>query len=361
MNREPDLFSGELDAVLVTSVDNIRYTTGFHTAARRPAQIGQTAALLLPDRALLFCPANWADVAGMVVNSGIEIVAYRGDYVQLAESIVPFLTENMRIGFEEEDIEFRLHRLLNGKCNAAWIDTSEVFRRKRLIKSEDEIERLRRSARLASETMEYAVTLLKPGKTEWQVVSELEFYMRERGSAGTPFTIKVLAGDNALRTINLPGDRVMERGDIVLIDMGALVEGYASDWTRSFVLGKPTQDQRELYELVYRLEQECIARIRAGVGYDELMQVAYKFIAGHRFEKYFNPFLGHNIGLSSQELPNIIPGSNEIFAADSVVTIEPGIYVPGVGGVRIEDEVLVKESGVEILTGLKEEIFELSC
>lgn len=355
-------FSLGQDAVLATSEDNIQYCTGFYTAARRPAQIGQTAALLFPSKTVLFCPENWSDIAAETVGREAEVVPYRGGLSQLAESISAcFATGRICLGFEEDNIDHRLFRMLDTHLDICWMDSSEEFRAARSVKSPIEKEKLRKCAKLASEAMEYATSILRPGKTEWQIMSELEHFMRMKGSAGTPFTIKVLAGDNALRTINLPGEHVLERGEIVLIDMGATLEGYASDWTRSFVLGKPTADQQELYELVFRIERECIAKIRPGLTYDELMLTAFRVLDGHRFEKYFNPFLGHNIGIRSQELPNIVSGSREIFKAGAVVTIEPGIYVPGVGGVRIEDEILINEDGCEILTGLDTERFELNC
>lgn len=360
--RYSKLFTEERDAVLITSVDNIQYTVGFRTAARRPAQIGQTAVLLYPDKAIMFCPQNWRDIAAASVSKNTEVVAYAGGISNLALCIQNHIDGKATcIGFEEENIDLRLFRELNINDRIKWLESSEVFRRCRAVKDSDEIEHLKRSAVLVSKAMDKAAQIILPGKTEWQVMSELEFFMRENGSSGTPFTIKVLSGANALKTINLPGQNEIKQGDIVLLDMGATVEGYASDMSRSFVLGKASRDQMDLYNLVLNIEKECITKIKSGTTYSELMQTAFDILHGHRYEKYFNPFLGHNIGICSQELPNIIPNSGDVFETGAVVTIEPGIYVPGVGGIRIEDEVLVGDDGPTVLTGLTNEIFELSC
>ena len=169
--------------------------------------------------------------------------------------------------------------------------------------------------------------------------------------------MKALAGENALRTINLPGDYRIQEGDVVLLDFGAVVNHYASDWTRSFAVGYAGEEQRELYQLVWHIERACIQMIRPGVRFQQLMDQAMKVIHGHPYARWFNPYLGHSIGINSQEWPAIVPGAEDVLRENMVVTIEPGVYVPGVGGVRIEDEVLVTANGYEILTGLRDEEF----
>ena len=218
---------------------------------------------------------------------------------------------------------------------------------------------LRRSANLAKEAMEHACDILRPGVAELDVVAELEYFMRKNGSEGTPFTMKVLSGDNALRTINLPGTRKLAQGEIVLLDFGTTVGNYASDWTRSFMLGQPTREQQALYELVWRIERTCINRIRPGISLQSLMDTAFDVLRGHPFETWFNPYLGHSIGIDSVERPAIVPGVQGCLEENMVLTIEPGVYVPGVGGIRIEDEILVTSEGPEILTGLRTERFVL--
>lgn len=171
--------------------------------------------------------------------------------------------------------------------------------------------------------------------------------------------MKVLSGDNALRTINLPGTRKLAQGEIVLLDFGTTVGNYASDWIQKFYAGTAHREQQALYELVWRIERTCINRIRPGISLQSLMDTAFDVLRGHPFETWFNPYLGHSIGIDSVERPAIVPGVQGCLEENMVLTIEPGVYVPGVGGIRIEDEILVTSEGPEILTGLRTERFVL--
>lgn len=345
---------------MLTSTDNIFYATGFRTEARRPSQLGYTAVLTEKGKSSFFCPANWAQTVGRAVSGGMEVVPYRGGMDVLALTISSRITRTGSVGVELDGINAYLFEALKKlRPDIDWVNISQSMREERLVKTPDEVERIRRSARLACRAMERARELLLPGRTEWEVMAELEYYMRKNGSSGTPFTMKVLAGENAVKTIHLPGNRVIERGQIVLIDMGATVDGYASDWTRSFAVGEASREQRELYELVWRIERGVIEMIRPGVTYSQLMEKAFSEARGHKFEKYFNPFLGHSLGINSQEWPNIDPYNQLTLRENMTITIEPGVYVPGVGGVRIEDDILVTAAGHEILTGLEKEDFVL--
>lgn len=273
--------------------------------------------------------------------------------------------QHVDLGFERDrlelDLYLNLEELFRAKGKSIrWQDISGALRQARLIKSGEEIEALRQSAQVAREAMEHAKRILCPGKRERDIVAELEYFMRKRGSEGVPFTMKVLSGENAARTINLPGERRIEPQDVVLLDFGAVVGHYASDWTRSFAIGKARPRLMEMYDLVWKIERECIAGIRPGVRLGELMERAQHVLRDHPLKPWFPPYLGHSIGINSQEWPAIVPGEKLALQENMVITIEPGIYVPGVGGVRIEDEVLVTEDGYEILTGLAEEGFVIS-
>ncbi|MCC8067064.1 MAG: Xaa-Pro peptidase family protein [Clostridiales bacterium] len=381
MKRYKELFGNCNYPVLLTSPQNIFYVTDFYTTARRPGQIGYNCVLMMPDKNYFFIPAAWKDLVAETIplystdsctpvdaSFRTELVPYRGDLQHLASVILDVLNDfqnTMCIGYEEEDLSLELYRAMQELAaqtqqkKLIWANVSGLLKSARCIKSASEIKHLRTSACVASDAMEYAKELLLPGRQELDVVAELEHFMRKNGSEGVPFTMKVLSGENALRTINLPGERKIREGEIVLLDFGATVKNYASDWTRSFCIGKASPMQKELYQLVWKIERNCIALIRPGVTYAELMQQAFRLLEGHPWKPYFNPFLGHSIGISSQEWPTITPGSDQILKENMIITIEPGIYVPGIGGVRIEDEVLVTADGYEVLTGLDQEIFEL--
>lgn len=366
MRTYGELFQGRDYPVLITTQQNIYYTVGFSTTARRPAQIGYNCALLTPEKTWFFFPAGWQPlVREQLCAQPVDLVPYEGTVEQLAMKIAKQLDGALCLGFEQDGMELNLYLTLQRILEEAgktvrWVDISTHLQRARLIKSPVEIEALRASARVASEAMEYAKGMIRPGMRELDVVADLEYFMRRQGSEGVPFTMKALAGDNGLRTINLPGEYCIQEGDIILLDFGAVVDHYASDWTRSFAVGAAGPEQQELYELVWRIERACIGLIRPGVGLQQLMEQAMKVIHGHPYARWFNPYLGHSIGLNSQEWPAIVPGAGEVLQENMVITIEPGVYVPGVGGVRIEDEVLVTACGHEILTGLREETFVIA-
>lgn len=359
--------------VLLSAPDNIYYAIGFSTTARRPAQIGLNAVLMSRERTWFMFPENWIPlVKEQVDEREVTLVPYPKAAGEPGETIMRLLDslgegggQHVDLGFERDRLELDLYLTLEELFRAKgksirWQDISGALRQARLIKSGEEIEALRQSAQVAREAMEHAKRILCPGKRERDIVAELEYFMRKRGSEGVPFTMKVLSGENAARTINLPGERRIEPQDVVLLDFGAVVGHYASDWTRSFAIGKASPRLMEMYDLVWKIERECIAGIRPGVRLGELMERAQNVLGDHPLKSWFHPYLGHSIGINSQEWPAIVPGERLALQENMVITIEPGIYVPGVGGVRIEDEVLVTEDGYEILTGLSEEGFVIS-
>lgn len=372
MKRTYESLFGRLSVpVLLSAPDNIYYSIGFSTTARRPAQIGLNVVLMTKETTWFVFPENWKPlVEEQEYDEKVILIPYPRTAGEPAETIVQLLdslredgcSHRLELGFEKERLELELYLQLEDALRRRgrsihWQDISSSLRRARLVKSKEELQAMRKSAQVAREAMEYAKTILCPGKSEMEIVAELEYFMRKKGSEGVPFTMKVLSGENAARTINLPGERRIRPGDVVLLDFGAVVEHYASDWTRSFAIEKADSRLIKMYELVWKIEQECIAAVRPGVSFAELMACAERVLENHPLKPWFNPYLGHSIGLNSQEWPSIVPGTDMVLQKNMVITIEPGIYVPGAGGVRIEDEVLVTEDGYEILTGLSKEDF----
>lgn len=361
------LFGGNEYPVLITSPENIFYTIGFYTTAVRPSQIGPQCVIMAPDCTWFFFPAKWeGPVMKQISSSFIRPVPYKGEVQELGlvladtiEKMAPNI--NLVLGFEKDGMELNLYLTLvkHLKNSVTWTDISPALRNSRRIKSEEEIQMLRKSACLAKMAMEYIKTQVRPGMKESEVAAELEYFMRRNGSEGVPFTIKTLAGRNSAITTNLPGESRIQSGDFLLMDFGAILNNYASDWTRTFVIGRAGKKQRELYDLVWKIERSCIEMIRPGVQFHDLIDCAWNILKGHESAQWFYPYLGHSIGIQSQEWPPLVPESYQILEPNMVITIEPGIYLPELGGVRIEDEILVTENGYEILTGLAVESLEI--
>ena len=354
-----EIFPESGSPVLLATPANICYTTGFYTTARRPAQIGYTCALLTPRQTLLFCPAAWADTARISLEgTDIEVCAYSGGAQELAEALRAHLKSRATVGLDMTGTELEFYmELCRALPGVRWQDVTRQMQMARLIKTPAELDALRKSAAVAAKAMEYARTILRPGKTERQIAAELEYEMRRHGSDGTPFTMKVLCGEHAVRTINIPDDTVLRGGEIVLLDFGATVDHYTSDWTRSFALCSASPEQEELYRLVWEVERACIRAACPGTPVSKLMRVAEQTMAGHPYAAGFNPYLGHSIGLASQEWPPLRRDTELILQENMVLTIEPGIYLPGLGGVRIEDEIVITGEGAVCLTGLHPEGF----
>lgn len=347
--------------VLLTGEAGVFYFTGFYTTARRPKQIGYTAVILDKGVKKFLFPEKWRrQIEEQNLPDAGELVSYantREAYLAAVKEILRGLSVKT-LWLELEEIDVPAYLALRPLAESVR-DITPKLAAVRLIKSAGEIEKLRRAANVAVAAMEHAKDILVPGIRELDGVAELEYHMRKNGSDGVPFTMKFLSGENSSVVTRVPGEKVLQKGDLVLIDFGARCGGYSSDWTRTFCIGEASREQRELYELVFRMERECIALVKPGFPLSELMKKVSEIAGGHPYGKYFNPHLGHSVGITSHEWPIIEPGVQGVLEENMVITIEPGVYIPGIGGVRIEDEILVTPDGHEILTGLEKEVFEI--
>ena len=234
------------------------------------------------------------------------------------------------------------------------------IQRMRAVKDAEEIELMRYAQSITDAAFTHMCSFIKPGLTEKEVRTELENFMFSHGADSLAFGSIVASGPNTANPHAVPSDRVLQKGDFVLMDYGAGYRDYRSDMTRTVVLGEPEPWQRDLYDLVRRTHEECAAAVHAGVDGNDIFKLSKKIIGDAGFGDYYNHGLGHGVGIDIHEQPNFGRKRGEI-PAGAVITMEPGVYLPGKGGVRLEDYGLVTEDGYEPFTQSTHDLVVIDC
>lgn len=252
---------------------------------------------------------------------------------------------------------FKLQQVFSSDTGTTeWSDISQFIEETRVVKKDDEIKKMIRAGELADEAIQIGMDLLEEGITELEVVAQIELEMKKRGVTEMSFSTLVLFGEHAANPHGNPGDRALKQNEFVLFDLGVIYEGYASDATRTIAFGEVDEEKQKIYEIVLEANQTAQAAVKPGMRAGELDQIARKIIEDAGYGEFFNHRLGHGIGKTAHEFPSINGSSDTILEPGMCFSIEPGIYIQGQVGVRIEDCVYVTETGCEPFTWLDKEL-----
>jgi Xaa-Pro aminopeptidase len=329
----------ELDLILVTDLVNVRYLTGF-TGTNGACICGPETRLFLTD-------FRYSERAAAEVEEW-ETVTVADDWLGGLASHL-----SGRFGFEDDHVSVRQLERLRGKLaeGAEPVAAGGAVEGLRRAKDEAELAAIAAAAELADDVWRWSLEEGLGGRAEREVARAAEARIRELG--GDPsFPAIVAAGPNGALPHAEPGERQIAAGDLVVFDMGAKLDGYCSDGTRTFAVGEPGERAREVYEVVRLAQAKALGAVAAGIGGEALDGVAREAIAAAGHGERFGHGLGHGVGLEVHESPRLSPRSEDVLEAGEVVTIEPGIYLPGELGVRIEDLVVVGEDGCRNFSGL---------
>jgi Xaa-Pro aminopeptidase len=341
--------NNNLDVILFTNLSNIRFLCGFS---------GSDGALLLSrDSAWFFCDSRYTtQAAEEVIDAEIR------EYTAKFESICSLISERncKRVGFESAHTVVSDFRLLTERltgCDLVGIGTS--LDTIRSCKGQSEIHLMRGVAELASSSLQSVLPQLKPGVKESEFGLALEIEIRRRGADAKAFDFIVASGVRGSMPHGRASNKLLCSGEMVTIDFGAVKDGYNSDETVTVSLGRPCQRSREIHAIVKEAHDRAIEAVRPGIRCRDLDEVARSFIRQQGYDEYFGHGLGHGVGLDIHEKPVISPRSDAVVEEGMVFTIEPGIYIPGFGGVRIEDTIAVTSDGCLVLTQAPKDLIEL--
>jgi Xaa-Pro aminopeptidase len=340
-----------LDGLLVTHLPNIRYLTGF-TGSAALLLVGKGSTTLISD----FRYASQAPAE--VGAAAIVEIDPRSVWERLARVLSGGQAESL--GIEAQSLTVRDADRLSGLTPARVVPTMELVERQRARKSPEEIAAIRAAAELAQESLAEVLPTVRVGQTELEVGAALEAALRRKGSEWHPFPTIVASGPRSALPHARTSGRTIGPGELLLIDFGAQIDGYCADLTRTVVVGaRADERQRMIHELVQGAQRRAIEHLRAGMSAREGDALAREVIVTRGFGEAFGHSLGHGIGLEVHEAPRLAPNSDAPLPADAVVTVEPGVYFPGWGGVRLEDDVCLTPEGAERLSDGRTELLEL--
>jgi Xaa-Pro aminopeptidase len=332
-----DLLAGlPVAALLVTEPANVRYLSGFTTPS--------------DGRVLLTGQGEW-----LITDARYQAQAAEESRlpVELRRDWLPWVSDKVgdgRLGVEAESLSVAHFQDLSERLPDRVIPLRNVFRERRMIKDYRELASLRRAAKLTDDAFAHILGFLRPGVSEVEVALELERYMRAQGAEAKSFDIVVASGGRSAMPHGVASAKPLERGDLVTLDFGAQVDGYHADMTRAVAVGEINDELRGMYHAVLEAEQAALEAAAPGVAGSELDALARRVLARHGMEALFAHSLGHGVGLQIHEGPKLSLDSSDVLAPGMTVTIEPGVYRPGFGGVRIEDLVLITPDGSEPLS-----------
>lgn len=346
------LTAAHVDALLVTSLANVRYLTGF-SGSSALLLVTQREALLITDfRYQTQAPEEVGDSARVLIETQS---LWAGLWQQLAQQAGVQV-----LGFESAHLLHRdFQRLMEAGARWQWRPTLDLVETLRERKDAEEVRLIERAANVAIRALERTLADVRVGMTELQVAGVLERALRDEGSEGFPFPSIVASGSrSALPHARATSARIRE-GDLLLLDFGSEVEGYCADITRTVVVGRASDEQREIYDVVRRANEQASHSIRAGMTGRDADAIARGYIEQRGYGDLFGHGLGHGVGLEVHEAPRLSRTADGALAEGAVVTIEPGVYRPGWGGVRIEDDVVLDAAGPRILTKFTRELIEI--
>lgn len=346
------IHAAHLDGLLVTSAANVRYLSGFSGSSAIMFVAARETLLITDFRYQTQAAEEVGDLARITIEPQSLWVGVWQQLTQLSGLEV--------LGFESAHLVHRdFQRLLEAGARYQWRPTVDLVEALRERKDADELRRIREAVETAEHALGLTIAQVRVGMTEMEVAGLLEAALRHAGSDGFPFPSIVASGPNAALPHARPTSRPIARGDLLLIDFGARSGGYCSDITRTFVVGPASADQREFHDVVRLANERAVRAVRPGMSGRDADSVARGYIHDRGFGELFGHSLGHGIGLEVHEAPRLAKTVESLLVEGAVVTVEPGIYRPGWGGVRIEDDVHLGAGGAQVLTRFARELIEV--
>ncbi len=342
------IIKNDYTAVLVSTPENRRYLTGF------PSTDGYL--VVTKSDAVFFTDSRYIEAASKAVTGCKASLLTR-----VSEEITDYLNKNnIKKVLCERIITISELELLKKALDGITVTPSKSLENKicalREIKSKDEIKAIKKAQKIAEKAFEHILTFIKPGVTEREIGLELDFYMLSHGAEALSFETIAVTGKKTSMPHGVPDDTVVKLGDFVTMDYGAVVDGYHSDMTRTVAVGTPSAEQVKVYNIVLQAQKAALDKLCCGVSCKEADSAARNIIENAGYGEYFGHGTGHGVGIEIHESPNLSPRSQSILKVNDVVTVEPGIYLPGKFGVRIEDMARIKKNGCENLTNAPKEL-----
>jgi Xaa-Pro aminopeptidase len=335
-----------VDALVVTDRLNVRYLTGFSGSAG--------FVVLTPSAMTLITDGRYEEQAGVELDASggegeVQIGLTEDAQRELATKAIEGVT---KLGIEADDVSWTRQQAFASTWfpDTELVPTSQLIEAVRAVKDHAEVARIERACLIADAALVALRPLLEHAPSEQDVAAELDHLMRRGGAEDSSFPTIVASGPNSARPHHRPGPRILTEGDMVVFDFGALVDGYASDMTRTFVLGEPTDRQRQVFDVVTAAQAAGVAAVATGVATVDVDQACRAVIADAGLGDHFTHGTGHGVGLAIHEIPYLGKTSKATLQTGNVVTVEPGVYIAGFGGVRVEDSVLVTAHGCRPLT-----------
>lgn len=338
-----------VDAILISRPENRAYLTGFTGSAGY--------VLVSRDRALILTDFRYAEQA----TEQAPDFTVMDSAPSLPDALQQALGDNnvLRLGFESDFVTFSIYQGFKEKLQVELLPLPGVVEKLRMVKDTEELSRMREAANIAQEALQLTLPKIRAGVTEAFVALELEIAMRRLGADRAAFDFIAASGPRSSLPHGRAGERVMQAGDFLTLDFGAMYNGYCSDMTRTFVIGAPTPEQVKIYSIVLEAQLAALSVIKPGLLGKDVDKVARDVITSAGYGERFGHGLGHGIGRAVHEGPSAGSKGEDVLRANMVVTVEPGIYIPDWGGVRIEDMVVVTPAGCENFYRFSKELISL--
>jgi Xaa-Pro aminopeptidase len=340
-----------LDGLLISEITNIRYLTGFSGSAAK--------LLVTPTKSYFFSDFRYKDQSAKEVN-GAKVIIGQRDPVTDFPNFAPLTKKNLKLGYQSEYISYSvLEQLKELLPNALMVATKGMVDALTIIKTQEEISYIKEAVKISDEAFKRILGYIQPGLKEIEIAAELEYQMKMLGSEKPAFDSIIASGWRGALPHGIASEKKVEKGEMITLDFGAVYKGYHSDITRTIVVGKANVRQKKIYNLVLKAQTAGCKTIKAGIVAKNLDKKVRDIISKAGYGKYFGHGLGHGLGTVVHDTPFVSTISDTILKSNMVVTIEPGIYIPQWGGVRIEDDVVIKKNKSVILNKAPKELIEL--
>ncbi len=311
------------------------------------------AVVLCRDGSVELMTSALEETSARTTNAKLSVFRKRSERDEMLRKA---LAREEKLGISGTGLSFRAFKEMQKLTDAEMIDITDAIDAARSIKDEEEIERMRRACRIGAEVGDELADIIRPGMTEYEAAAEVSYRMQKRGASAPSFATNASFGANSAEPHHSPGDDKLRKGDAVLFDFGALYRRYGSDITRTFFHGKVSKKQRQMYEVVLQAQQAAIDGIHPGMTGAEADALARNIIDASPFQGMLIHSLGHALGLAVHDGGRLAPNSDQVLRKNMIMTVEPGVYIRGEGGVRIEDDVLITSKGCEVLTNCSKEL-----